>query len=113
MRISDWSSDVCSSDLKPFEGVLPNLERRWRETESDTIRDDLSRYQSQTACETCGGHRLKQEALAVKISGKHIGEISELSILAARDWFLPLRSEERRVGKEWVSPGRSRWWPDT
>jgi len=75
---------------RPFEGVLPNLERRWRETESDTIREDLSRYQSQTACETCGGHRLKPEALAVKISGRHIGEISELSILDARDWFLAL-----------------------
>lgn len=75
---------------RPFEGVIPNLERRWRETDSDMIREDLSRYQSQTACETCGGHRLKPEALAVKVGGKHIGEVCELSILEARQWFLDL-----------------------
>ncbi len=75
---------------RPFEGVLPNLERRWRETDSDMIREDLSRYQSQTACETCGGHRLKPEALAVKVGGRHIGEICDLSILEARQWFLDL-----------------------
>ncbi|WP_341701938.1 excinuclease ABC subunit UvrA [Ferrovibrio sp.] len=78
---------------RPFEGVLPNLERRWRETESDMIREELSRYQSQTDCETCGGHRLKQEALAVKINGCHIGEISALSIVEARDWFLGLNKK--------------------
>ncbi|WP_298728029.1 excinuclease ABC subunit UvrA [uncultured Ferrovibrio sp.] len=85
---------------RPFEGVLPNLERRWRETESDQIREELSRYQSQTACETCGGHRLKPEALAVKVGGKHIGEICELSILEARQWFLDLTKKLKPKEKD-------------
>ena len=72
---------------KPFEGVIGNIERRWRETESQWIREELSRYQSDHACEACGGYRLRPEALAVRIDGKHIGEISALSIRAARDWF--------------------------
>ncbi len=75
---------------KPFEGVIPNLQRRWRETESDWIREELERYQSATACESCGGHRLKPEALAVKIGGKHVGEVCELSIADTRQWFLDL-----------------------
>ena len=52
---------------KSFEGVVPNMERRWRETDSDWVRDELSRYQSDKACQACDGHRLKPEALAVKI----------------------------------------------
>jgi excinuclease ABC subunit A len=72
---------------KPFEGVIPNLERRWRETESDWVREELAKYQSATACEACNGHRLKPEALAVKIDKQTISEIALLSILAARDWF--------------------------
>jgi excinuclease ABC subunit A len=72
---------------KPFEGVVPNLERRWRETESDWVREELAKYQSSTECEACGGHRLKPEALAVKIDKKTISEIALLSISAARDWF--------------------------
>jgi excinuclease UvrABC ATPase subunit len=54
---------------RPFEGVIPNTERRWRETESANIRDELSRYQASAPCETCAGKRLKPEALAVKIAG--------------------------------------------
>jgi excinuclease ABC subunit A len=75
---------------RPFEGVLPNLERRWRETESDMIREELSRYQSATSCETCNGYRLKPEALAVKVGGLNIGQACEFSILEARQWFLDL-----------------------
>ena len=75
---------------KPFEGVIPNLERRWRETDSDWVREELAKYQSATACEACGGHRLKPEALAVKIDKKTISEIVVLSISAARDWFATL-----------------------
>ena len=75
---------------KPFEGVIPNLERRWRETESDWVREELAKYQSATACEACNGHRLKPEALAVKIDKKTISEIALLSISAARDWFAGL-----------------------
>ncbi|MBR9825660.1 MAG: excinuclease ABC subunit UvrA [Alphaproteobacteria bacterium] len=72
---------------KPFEGVIPNLERRWRETDSSWVREDLARFQSSQPCETCGGRRLKPEALAVKIAGQDISQASELSIRKARDWF--------------------------
>jgi excinuclease ABC subunit A len=75
---------------KPFEGVVPNLERRWRETDSDWVREELGKFQTATACDACSGHRLKPEALAVKIDRRHIGEITELSISAARDWFASL-----------------------
>jgi len=72
---------------KPFEGVIPNMERRWRETDSSWVRDELGKFQTVTACEACGGHRLKPEALAVKIAGLHVSEIAEMSIAAAGDWF--------------------------
>jgi excinuclease ABC subunit A len=75
---------------KTFEGVLPNLERRWRETDSSWVREELARYQSETPCEVCGGARLKPEALAVKIAGKNIAEVSILAIRPARDWFASL-----------------------
>ncbi|MCI3133458.1 excinuclease ABC subunit UvrA [Phenylobacterium aquaticum] len=72
---------------KTFEGVLPNLERRWRETDSSWVREELGRYQSETPCEACHGFRLKPEALAVKIDGRHVGEVSLLSIRHAGEWF--------------------------
>ncbi len=77
---------------KPFEGVLPNLERRWRETDSAWVREELGRYQSDTPCEACGGARLRPEALAVKIEGLSIAEASSLSIRPARDWFAGLET---------------------
>ena len=76
--------------VKPFEGVLPNLERRWRETDSSWVREELGRYQSDTPCEACGGARLRPEALAVKINGRNISEVSGLAIRPARDWFASL-----------------------
>jgi excinuclease ABC subunit A len=72
---------------KTFEGVIPNLERRWRETDSSWVREELGRYQAETPCEACGGLRLKPEALAVKIAGKNVAEVSTLAIRPARDWF--------------------------
>ena len=72
---------------KTFEGVVPNLDRRWRETDSSWVREELARYQSETPCEACQGFRLKPEALAVKIAGKHVAEVSVLAIRQARDWF--------------------------
>ncbi|QUD87982.1 excinuclease ABC subunit UvrA [Phenylobacterium montanum] len=77
---------------KTFEGVLPNLERRWRETDSSWVREELGRYQSDTPCEACTGFRLKPEALAVKIAGRHIAEVSLLAIRQARDWFESLET---------------------
>ncbi|MEK9971562.1 MAG: excinuclease ABC subunit UvrA, partial [Ferrovibrio sp.] len=85
---------------RPFEGVLPNLERRWRETESDMIREELSRYQSATACETCNGYRLKAEAMAVKVGGLHIGQVCEFSIAEARQWFLDLTKNLKAKEKD-------------
>ena len=78
---------------KTFEGVMPNLERRWRETDSSWVREELGRYQSESPCEVCGGARLKPEALAVKIAGHNIAEVSALAIRPARDWFASLEGE--------------------
>jgi excinuclease ABC subunit A len=72
---------------KPFEGVIKNLERRLRETDSAWVREELSRYQAERPCAACHGARLKPEALAVKIAGKNLAEIAELSIADARIWF--------------------------
>jgi excinuclease ABC subunit A len=75
---------------KAFEGVIGNIERRWNETDSEWVREELSRYQDAHPCEACGGYRLKPQALAVKIAGKHIGEVGDLSIKAANVWFAEL-----------------------
>ena len=88
MRYNDGSKSYEIS--KPFEGVIPNMERRWRETDSNWVRDELSRYQTVTTCSDCGGNRLKPEALAVKIDGLHIGDVTNFAIDAAHDWFMVL-----------------------
>ena len=72
---------------KPFEGVMGNIQRRWRETDSNWVREELARYQTHYPCKACGGYRLKPQADAVKIAGKHIGHIAEMSISAAHDWY--------------------------
>ncbi|MBA4788685.1 MAG: excinuclease ABC subunit UvrA [Rhizobiales bacterium] len=72
---------------KTFEGIVRNLDRRWRETESDWAREEISKYFSTVPCATCNGFRLKPEALAVKVAMKHIGEVSELSVRGASAWF--------------------------
>src|SRR5215203_853698 len=72
---------------KPFEGVVTNLERRYKETESDFARDEISRYMSATPCEGCGGKRLKPEALAVKIAGSDVADATQLSVRDALAWF--------------------------
>jgi excinuclease ABC subunit A len=75
---------------KPFEGVIPNLDRRWKETDSSWVREELERFQHESKCETCGGARLKPEALAVKIAGLNISQTTEFSIGDAVKWFLEL-----------------------
>ena len=72
---------------KPFEGVIPNMERRFLETDSMAAREELSHYQSAAPCEFCKGKRLKPEALAVKICGLDIMEVSDMSVKKALDWF--------------------------
>ncbi|WP_397423531.1 excinuclease ABC subunit UvrA, partial [Phenylobacterium sp.] len=78
---------------KTFEGVLPNLERRWRETDSAWVREELGRYQSETPCLACEGYRLKPESLAVKIASEHIGMVSRLAIRKAQAWFEDLETK--------------------
>jgi excinuclease ABC subunit A len=75
---------------KTFEGVIPNLERRWKETESAWMREEIERFMSATPCTACNGFRLKPESLAVKIGGCHIGEVSNMSIRKADQWFTEL-----------------------
>ncbi len=72
---------------KHFEGVIPNLERRMLETDSPRVREDLSQYQASSDCESCKGYRLNEKALAVKINDCHIGQVTELSIGKAKEWF--------------------------
>ncbi len=75
---------------KPFEGVITNLERRYEETESEWAREELQKYFTDIPCEACTGFRLKPEALCVKIAGLHIGQVSELSVKRAGEWFTEL-----------------------
>jgi len=75
---------------KTFEGVIPNMARRFRETDSSWVREELGKYQSAMPCEACGGQRLKPEALAVKIAGLNISQVSEMSVGQAREWFAEL-----------------------
>ncbi len=69
-----------------FEGVIPNMERRYRETDSTWSREDMERFQNNRPCGACRGYRLKPEALAVKIGGLHVGQVVQLSIFEAYDW---------------------------
>ncbi len=72
---------------KNFEGIITNLERRWKETDSAWAREEIERYMSAAPCPSCNGFRLKPEALAVKIGTLHIGQVTQMSIRVARDWF--------------------------
>ncbi|MDZ4394711.1 excinuclease ABC subunit UvrA, partial [Cypionkella sp.] len=70
-----------------FEGVIPNMERRYRETDSSWSREEMERFQNNRPCGACGGYRLKPEALAVKIGGLHAGQVVQMSISEAHDWI--------------------------
>jgi len=85
---------------RPFEGVIPNLERRFRETDSSWVREEMERYQGTQSCNACGGHRLREQALAVKIGGKHIGEVTELSIREALRFVERIPGTLTRQGNE-------------
>jgi excinuclease ABC subunit A len=78
---------------KPFEGIITNLERRFKETDSDWAREEIGQYMSETPCAACSGFRLKPEALAVKIGMRHIGEITALSVRKAAEWYADLPSQ--------------------
>jgi len=80
---------------KPFEGVIPHLERLFLQTESDYLKEGISRFISSLACPFCQGARLKKESLAVKINGKNIWEVTKMSIKEARDFFLGLELKDQ------------------
>ncbi len=86
-------------NTKAFEGVIPNLARRWRETDSTWVREEMEKFQGITDCEACDGYRLKPEALAVKIGGLHIGEVTQMSIKVAADWIekLPKKLTKKQI----------------
>ncbi|WP_295537020.1 excinuclease ABC subunit UvrA [uncultured Thioclava sp.] len=71
---------------RTFEGIIPNMQRRYRETDSAWSREEMERYQNNRPCHTCGGYRLRPEALAVKIGGLHVGQVVEMSIREAHHW---------------------------
>lgn len=71
---------------RTFEGVIPNMERRYRETDSNWVREEFEQFQNNRPCGTCDGYRLKQEALAVKIAGVHVGQVVQMSIKEAYEW---------------------------
>jgi excinuclease ABC subunit A len=97
---------------KAFEGVIGNIERRWRETDSQWMREELARFQSDRPCSACGGNRLKPQALAVKVGGLHVGEVSAKSIRAANEWFLSLeprlKPKEREIAARILKEIRAR-----
>ena len=82
---------------KPFEGVMPHLIRKYRETESEWMREEFSKYRNEHNCETCGGFRLKPEALCVKVAGLHIGQVTQFTIDAAHEWFSTI---EKKLSKK-------------
>ncbi|KUP05218.1 excinuclease ABC subunit A [Bacillus coahuilensis p1.1.43] len=78
-----------------FEGVIGNVERRYRETSSDYIREQMEKYMAQQPCPTCKGHRLKRESLAVKVNDLHVGEVTQFSIQEANEFFQGLSLSEK------------------
>ena len=88
-------------NLVEFEGVLRNIERRYRDSSSDMIRDQMEKYMAERACKTCKGYRLSKQSLAVKVEGRHIGEVSELSIEKALAFFnnITLSEKEAQIAK--------------
>ncbi|ODT69717.1 MAG: excinuclease ABC subunit A [Pelagibacterium sp. SCN 63-23] len=78
---------------KAFEGVIGNLERRYKETESAGMREEIEKYMSAKPCVACGGYRLKPESLAVKIDGLHVGQVTDMSIRNASQWFIDLSAK--------------------
>lgn len=88
---------------KPFEGVINNMERRFLETESEWAREEIARYQSTSPCEKCGGARLNEKALAVKIKGLNISEATNMSVTEALNWFSSLPLNLKPQDKEIAS----------
>ncbi len=110
LKIEYKSERGASSFSAPFEGVIPNLERRYRETNSDSMKEELGGYMTDMKCPDCGGQRLKKASLAVTIGDKSIAEVSELSVREARDFFasLELSEKNRMIGEQILKEINSR-----
>jgi excinuclease ABC subunit A len=95
---------------KPFEGVMNNLERRFRETDSEDVREELSRYMNNRPCQECSGARLKKEALCVRVGGKGIDAVTALSVKEALDFFtsLPMSPREEKIAARILKEIRAR-----
>ncbi len=97
---------------RPYEGVIPNMERRYRETDSAWSREDMERYQNNRHCGTCNGYRLRPEALAVKIGGIHAGQAVKMSIREALDWIVAvptsLSAQNNEIGRAILKEIRER-----
>ena len=85
-----------------FEGIIPNMERRYRETQSETIKQDLESYMSRVCCPTCGGKRLKPESLAVTVGGKNIAELSGLTVTETKRFLnsIGFTETQRRIAEQ-------------
>ncbi|EUJ45821.1 excinuclease ABC subunit UvrA [Listeria riparia] len=94
----------------PFEGIIPNVERRYRETSSDFTREQMAQYMTDLPCPSCKGYRLKEEALAVKINNTHLGEVSNFSIIEALNFFdgVTLSEKETQIAKPILKEVRQR-----
>ena len=85
---------------KNFEGIIKNLKRRYVETDSNWMREEIEKYQSKSACSKCNGYRLKEEALCIKINGENIGQISNLTIDESVKWFEALPAKLSKKNQE-------------
>ncbi|MBT2693613.1 excinuclease ABC subunit UvrA [Bacillus sp. ISL-55] len=92
---NDWGQ--VRENYIVFEGVLKNIERRYKETGSDYIREQMEKYMGEHACPTCKGYRLKRETLAVLVDGRHIGEVTALSVEEAHQFFESLELSEKEM----------------
>ncbi|MCM3113069.1 excinuclease ABC subunit UvrA [Lederbergia lenta] len=95
-RYQNDFGQIRESNIR-FEGVLRNVERRYQETSSDYIREQMEKYMAQQPCPRCKGYRLKEESLAVKVEGRHISEVTELSVIEASTFFSDLHLTEKEM----------------
>ncbi len=110
VELGFWMRGAWRKYRKPFEGVIPNLQRRYAETDSDYIKHKLANFMSRLPCTACGGKRLKPESLACKVAGQGIMEVMALSARDAEDWFahLPLTEQEQKIAAEVLKEIRQR-----
>jgi len=110
MTFGFWRGGSYHKYTKPFEGIVPNLKRRYEETDSDYMRQKLTEYMSRQPCTACQGTRLRPETLACKVGGKSIVEVTRLSVQAAIDFFgrLDITPQEEKIVHEVVKEIRQR-----